>query len=120
MMKLKNTIILLVIILSVSCTIKFVKKTDLRSINTKYEGVYTLKTITDIGNNKTLPMGTKVRLYFLSSNGAIKAYAYPYTEPRETSVGDNILYLLKEDFPNQRWNQEYFEQQLLKIVTPAP
>ncbi len=72
----------------------------------------------DIGNNKKARLNQKVRLYFISNSESIKVYAYPHDSPRESAVGDNILYLFEDDFPNEEWDHDLLEKKLAEIIKP--
>lgn len=89
-----------------------VKKEELKRLNSKYNAVYTAKKELDIGNNKTIPIGTRLRLFFASKGKTIKVYAYPADALREEALGDNILYLFNTDFPDGEYSAQYLEQQL--------
>lgn len=94
-----------------------VKKKELLRLNSKYDGVYSAKQELDIGNNKTIPAGTRLRLFFASKGKTVKVYAYPADALREEALGDNILYLFNTDFPNEKYSAEYLEKQLEEKIT---
>ena len=121
-MKIKLPLILLscLILINIACSARFVKKANLKNLHNKYSGIYIIKQAVDIGNNRTAQVGQKVKLYFLSNSSSIKTYAYPHTEPRETSIGNNILYLFKDDFSKEQWDENAFEKKLFEIITLSP
>ncbi len=99
-----------------NCSALFVNKIELARLKKKFTGIYKILRPVDIGNNRKANVGDKVKLYFISTSQSIKVYAYPYAKSRETALGDNILYLFEDDFPNEAWISKIFEKKLLKIV----
>ena len=98
------------------CSARFVKREKLNQLKNELEGVYVLLKDIDIGNNQKASTGTKVKLYFMSDSESIKVYAYPHTQPRESALGKNILYLFENDFPKEEWEENFFKKKLFHVV----
>ncbi|MDH5721385.1 MAG: type II secretion system-associated lipoprotein [Spirochaetia bacterium] len=98
------------------CSGRFVIKEELSYFSEKYSGTYKIKKITDIGNNKKINPGEVVKIYFVSDSESIKVYAYLPSEPREKTLGKNILYLFDTDFPNEMYKREFLEMKLSEIL----
>ncbi len=99
-----------------SCSARFVNKVELKKIKERFGGVYQVLEAVDIGNNQVAKIGEKVKLYFISTSESVKVYAYPYADIRESALGNNILYLFEDDFPDTKWDFKFFEEKLKEIV----
>lgn len=116
----KNFIIILASLLFVlSCSRDFIKEPEFSAINEKYSGVYIIKEKVDIGNEETMAAGSRVKIYIQTTDESVKVYAYNVKEDREQAVGKNILYLFKTDFPDKKFDAEFFDQELQKILKEA-
>ncbi|RME93673.1 MAG: type II secretion system-associated lipoprotein [Candidatus Hydrogenedentota bacterium] len=109
-------IVIFFTILMIQCSGRFVKKEELQYLQKKYSGIYVIKKPVDIGNNRKLKPGMRVKLFFQSGSESVKVYAYPANEPREEALGKNILYLFEEDFPKEKYSREVLEKKLNEIV----
>ena len=94
----------------------FMKDEDADRITVKYqEGEYIL--INDLTrNNVTIPKNTAVKLLVETSSDWIKIYAYDSKEELLKSTRLLLLYLFDTDFPDEKFNQEYFDSEVNKLV----
>lgn len=98
------------------CSGRFVKREQLADINRELAGVHVTTADIDIGNGATMPPGRKLCLYAESDKESIKVYGYPYTQYREEAIGNNILYMFDEDFPEEEFVYDIFTQKLYSRV----
>ena len=112
----KKLILFSAILSFVACSGRFVKKNELVWLKQSYNGQFSLKKEIDIGNNESLPAGSRVRLYFRSSSKDIRVYAYKFNEPRESAIGKNILYLFESDFKDEEYNRKAFLGKLNELI----
>ena len=112
----KKLILFSTILSFVACSGRFVKKNELVWLKKSYKGQFSLKKEIDIGNNESLPAGSRVRLYFRSSSKNIRVYAYKFNEPRESAIGKNILYLFESDFEDEEYNRRVFLGKLNELI----
>ena len=98
------------------CSGRFVNQVELKKLKEQYNGNYVMKKPVDIGNNLKARVGEKVKIYFVSTSNSIKVYAYSYQEPRESSLGNNILYLFEDDFPDEKWDHNLLNKKLNDII----
>lgn len=96
----------------------FIPDEDSEQISLKYQaGEYVL--LQDLNrNNVIIPKNTALKLIVLTSDDWIKVYAYNSSEEILASNRFLLLYLFQEDFPEEKFSQEYLDAELLKIVKP--
>lgn len=94
----------------------FIPDEDSEQISLKYQaGEYVL--LQDLNrNNVIIPKNTALKLIVLTSDDWIKVYAYNSSEEILASNRFLLLYLFQEDFPEEKFSQEYLDAELLKIV----
>jgi len=112
-------IILLSALFSFACSGRLVKREELKVLNQKYSKEYLLKEKADIGNNRSMKAGTRVKIFFRSDSDSVKVYAYRFNEPREQALGKNILYLFENDFPDEEYTLKYLEEKIDKLIIEA-
>ncbi|MDH4199838.1 MAG: type II secretion system-associated lipoprotein [Spirochaetia bacterium] len=112
----RNILFLLLLTAMVHCTISFVKDDELRTLESQYTGIYSVKKDINVTNDNILRAGTRIRLYFLSGTNSIKVYAYDFDEPRENALGKNILYLFESDFPENKFQKEILEKRISELL----
>jgi type II secretion system-associated lipoprotein len=109
-------IFLIIGLLSISACSSFIKDEDANSITLKYqEGEYIL--LEDLTRNDvTLRKNTVVKLLVETSSDWVKVYAYDSKEELLKSTRLLLLYLFDMDFPDEKFNQEYFDSEINKLV----
>ncbi|MCL1865396.1 MAG: type II secretion system-associated lipoprotein [Spirochaetes bacterium] len=109
---------LIIGLLSISACSSFIKDKDADGITSKYqEGEYIL--LEDLTrNNVTLPKNSAVKLLVETSSDWVKVYAYDSKEELLKSTRVLLLYLFDSDFPNEKFNQEFFDSEVNKMVRP--
>ncbi|MCL2154990.1 MAG: type II secretion system-associated lipoprotein [Leptospirales bacterium] len=105
-------------LLTISACASFIKGEDIDRITLKYqEGEYIL--LDDLTrNNVTLPKNSAVKLLVETSSDWVKIYAYDSNEELLKSTRLILLYLFDTDFPNEKFNQEFFDSEMNKLVRP--
>ena len=105
-------------LLLISACSSFIKDDDANRITLQYqEGEYIL--LDDLTrNNVTLPKNSAVKLLVETSSDWIKVYAYDSKEELLKSTRLLLLYLFDVDFPDEKFNQEYFDSEINKLVRP--
>jgi type II secretion system-associated lipoprotein len=118
MIKQKFGSFLLIAALLLSGCSTFIPDEDSEQISLKYQaGEYVL--LQDLNrNNVIIPKNTALKLIVLTSDDWIKVYAYNSSEEILASNRFLLLYLFQEDFPEEKFSQEYLDAELLKIVKP--
>ncbi len=99
-----------------SCIAPFIPEKQMALLRNTYVGSYRTRKTINIGNNAELIKSTKIKLYFITNSKTIKVYAYAPSDLREEAMGSNILYLFKDEFPNKKWNIQFFKQKLQDIL----
>jgi len=94
----------------------FIEDVDSEQISLKYQaGEYVL--LQDLNrNNVIIPKDSALKLIVLTSDDWIKIYAYNSSEEILESNRFIILYMFKEDFPDEKFSQEHLDSELAKIV----
>jgi type II secretion system-associated lipoprotein len=105
-------------LLAISACSSFIKDEDVNRITLKYqEGEYVL--LEELKRNDvSLPKNTSVKLLVETSSDWIKIYAYDSSEELLKSTRLLLLYFFDSDFPNEKFNQEYLDSELIKLVRP--
>jgi len=105
-------------LLAVSACSSFIKDADVDKITLKYqEGEYVL--IEELKRNElTLAKNTAVKLLVETSSDWVKVYAYDSREELLKSTRLLLLYLFDSDFPKEKFNHEFFDAELGKLVRP--
>jgi len=104
------------LLVSVACGSRFIKKEDIQRISKDYEGVYVLRERVETGNFDSLNKGARVKIFFKAAGDYVSVYAYPYSQPREEAVGKNILQLFEGDFPDRKFSEEFLRQRIGELV----
>jgi len=112
----KFIIIKLICLFFISCS-SFVKKGDQEVLKQYENSAYIMLTEVTIGQH-VLPKNTKVRLLILSGDW-IKVYAFRYDEDILQQRRMLILYLFSDDFPNEKFDVNFFEGKLHEVVRPV-
>lgn len=96
----------------------FVPEEDSERITLKYQtGEFVL--LEDINrNNLVFGKGSIVKLLVVTGDDWVKIYAYNSNEELLSSVRFLLLYLFEDDFPDEEFNQEFLDAELMKIVRP--
>jgi type II secretion system-associated lipoprotein len=123
MIKTKVSIIILMgsllagVLFSAGCS-SFVPEEDSERITLKYQaGEYVL--LDDINrNNIVFSKGSIVKLLVVTGDDWVKIYAYNSNEELLSSKRFLLLYLFEDDFPDEKFNQEFLDAELLKAVRP--
>ncbi len=94
----------------------FVPDEDSERITLKYQaGEYVL--LEDINrNNVIFSKGSIVKLLVVTGDEWVKIYAYSSSEELLASNRFLLLYLFEESFPDKKFNQEFLDAELLKLV----
>ena len=102
---------------SAGCS-SFVPEEDSERISLKYQaGEYVL--LDDINrNNVIFSKGSIVKLLVVTGDDWVKIYAYNSNEELLSSARFLLLYLFEDDFPDEKFSQEFLDAELLKIVRP--
>jgi type II secretion system-associated lipoprotein len=118
MLKRYLRVVLIIGILFVSACSSFIKDADVDRITSKYqEGEYVL--IEDLTRNDvTLPKNSAVKLLVETSGDWVKIYAYDSKEELLKSTRVLLLYFFDSDFPNEKFDQEFFDSEVNKMVRP--
>ena len=105
-------------VLSISACSTFMKDEDIDRVTLKYqEGEYVL--IDELKrDNLSLPKNTAVKLLVETSSDWVKIYAYDSKEELLKSTRVLLLYLFDSDFPDEKFNQEFFDSEMNKLVKP--
>ena len=111
-------IFLVIGLMSISACSTFMRDEDADRITVKYqEGEYVL--LGDLTrNNVTIPKNTVVKLLVETSSDWVKVYAYDSKEELLKSTRLLLLYLFDTDFPDEKFDQEYFDSEINKLVRP--
>ncbi len=123
MIKTKISIIILIgsllagVLFSAGCS-SFVPEEDSERISLKYQaGEFVL--LEDINrNNLVFSKGSVVKLLVVTGDDWVKIYAYNSNEELLASTRFLLLYLFEDDFTDKKFNQEFLDGELLKIVRP--
>lgn len=108
-------IILIGSLLITGCS-SFILDADSEKISLKYQaGEYVL--LSDLNrNDRIFPKDSIVKLIVVTSDEWVKIYVYNSSEELLESTRLLLLYMFEDDFPDQKFSQEYFEAELLKLV----
>jgi type II secretion system-associated lipoprotein len=105
-------------LITISACSSFIKNEDVDTITLKYqEGEYILlDNLTR--DNLSLQKNSAVKLLVETSSDWVKIYAYDSKEELLKSTRLILLYLFDTDFPDERFNQEFFDSEMNKLVKP--
>ena len=112
----KFFIIKFICLFFISCS-SFVKKEDNEVLKQFEEPAYIMQKDVVIGQH-VLSKNTKVRLLIISGDW-IKVYAFRYDEDVLKQRRMLLLYLFKDDFPNEKFDVDVFKEKLYEVVRPV-
>jgi len=101
-----------------SCS-SLVTKTDESLLKKKEKNVYVLKKDILI-DDKGLKKRDRVRIVITAGREWIKVYAYPIKFESLKAERYLILYLFEDDFPEKKFNIEYFNERLGGVAEKEP
>ena len=112
----KIFIIELICLFFMSCS-SFVKKEDGEVLKQFEASAYTMQKDVQIRQD-VMSKNDKVKLQILSGDW-IKVYAYRYEDDILQQKRMLLLYLFSDDFPNEKFNVDFFREKLYEVVKPV-
>lgn len=111
-------IIIITALLLIPACSTFIRDEVSESITLKYQaGEFVM--LQDLKrNDSVLPANSAVKLIVITGDEWIKIYAYDAKEDLLSSKRILLLYLFESDFPEEKFSQEFLDNELLKLVKP--
>jgi type II secretion system-associated lipoprotein len=112
----KFFIIKFICLFFISCS-SFVKDEENKILKQFEVPVYILQKDVTIRQH-VIPKNAKVKLFILSGDW-IKVYGYRYEDDILQQKRMLLLYLFQDDFPNEKFDVDFFQEKLYEVVKPV-
>ncbi len=107
--------VMAVLFVCVSCDSFFIEKGGVEALKAYENKVYVLKKDIDVGGKK-LKKGEDIRIVVSAGKGWVKVHAFPARENELKADRVLVLYLFDDDFQNNKFNIDFFNEQLSAVA----